>query len=356
MKKNITAGKILAMVSFVIIVSSCKKTDDSFSSKYRIYIDNEGAYGKLNGSVSGFNSGASATVNYLFEAVNPGKVTGDVIQSIGIANDKAYIISNNTNAVKVVSLSNFVQVAEIKIRYPRYFLQTSSETAYITSWGDTTGSVKIVDLSNSTITDSIALGNGPETLVKSGNYVYVANCGGLSPGFKQDSIISIIDINSKKVVKKIFAGKDPTNLVVDLNGDVWAICAGYYASDYSYKGEESIVKINHNSNSVEKTFVIIEKNNPANSNPFAISSDKKIIYYQGANGIYALSVNDIALPSSPFIESSVLNGISVDPQNGDIYAFTGGYTSAGTMLVFDKTGKSKKTYTVGIAPISAVFN
>ncbi len=354
MKKFNTIKHFLVLFSFSLAIISCKK-DDSISPTYNIknevYIVNEGNFGKLNGSISLFNPSNDSIINYIFESANPGKTAGDVVQSMGIANSKGYIISNGTDQVKIVNLNDFKQIAELSISYPRYFLQVSSNKAYITS-GKYAGYAIVVDLANSAITDSIPLGNGPENLVKCGQYAYVANCG----GWITDSTVSVIDINTDKELTKIICGENPSDLVVDADSDIWVICKGYYDQNYM-NGPSNIVKINHRTNTVEKSFPEGIAHDNFESKLLAISNDLKTVYYQEIGGVYAFPITTNALPSEPIISSDVLYGLAVNPNNGDIYCFySGDFTSAGKVAIYDKTGQMKIKVNAGIGPNGAVFN
>jgi YVTN family beta-propeller protein len=325
----------------VIINNSVKKA----------FITNEGNWGSKNGSISIFESDSNRVTNYIFESANPGMYAGDVIMNLGLTKSKAYIVSNTNEVVKVVNLSNFKQIAEAKVAYPRYFLLIDSFSAYISS-GKLKGSLKLLNLSTNTFTDSIVVGNGPEQMVKVDNTIYVANSG----GWLTDSTVMVVDIQTKKITKSITVGEAPLRVVTDANNDVWVLCIGNWAADFSSRKKSQLVKINHVTKTVEKTFIISEKTNGFRSNPLAISADKKTIYYNGTTDVYAFSITGTELPKAPFLTTSELNGISVDPENGDIYCFSGDYTSAGKMKIFDKSGVFKAEYTVGIAPNGAVFN
>ena len=91
--------------------------------------------------------------------------------------------------------------------------------------------MNVVNLQSNTVADSIAVGDGPNTLVKSGNYVFVANNG----GWGADSTVSVIDYSVNKVIKSIVVGEDPNELVADVNGDIWVICSDNNANSKNCK-------------------------------------------------------------------------------------------------------------------------
>jgi len=355
MENRFIIVKILVFLFVSVAIVSCNKDNDPVqinNNKFNVYIVNEGNFGHLNGSISLYNLLTDSIQNCIFESANPPQKTGDVVQSMGIANNKGFIIINGSNLVKIVNLNNFKQVAELTVNYPRYFLQVDSNKAYITN-GSFAGYIQIVNLSNSTITDSIPVGNGPENLLKTDKYVYVANSG----GWINDSTVSVIDVNTDKEIAKIVVGENPCDLVIDAESNIWVICKGYYDTNY-LRGESKIVKINHSTNQVEKSFKVGVAHDNFESKLLAISDDLKTIYYQEIGGVYSLPVNASQLSAEPVIRTQIaLYGLEVNPHNGDIYCFDpGDFTSAGKVTIYDKNGTKKHEVVAGIGPNGAVFN
>ena len=342
--KSIHIGSII----LTIFLNSCNKDNMSpnpMQGGKLVYITNEGAYGHNNGSVSILEPDSNRITNYIFENAN-GKNTGDIIQSIGFANQNGYIIANNNNLVKVVNLSSFKEIAELEISYPRYFLEIDTTKAYISS-GKYKGSLKIINLQSNTITDSIVVGTGPNKLVKSGNYVFVANNGGWS----SDSTVSVKDYKTNNFIKNVIVGNNPNDMVVDYNGDIWVICSDIHANS-------KIVKINHNSLSVEKSFTEGFANMKRyESKLIAISNDKKTIYFQDSLRVFSYTVNSSVTTVDTFISTNALYGLNVDSSNGDIYCIeAGNYSSGGIVTIYNKNGAFKNKFTAGVGTNGAYFN
>jgi YVTN family beta-propeller protein len=352
-----------AAIFLSLIVVSCEKesskpVNNKKDSTYvniigdSIYIVNQGNRSSMNGSVSLYDPKNKLVQNNIFETANPGKKTGDVVQSMAIANNKGYILVNNNHLVKVVSLPDFVQVDEINIGYPRYFLQIDSTKAYITCSGEGTNYVAIVDIKYNFVPYTIVTGNGPENLVKSGQFVYVANNGGW---YATDSIVSVISLATNKVIKNIVVGENPNDIVCDADSNIWVLCKGYY--DINWKnGESKLVKINHHSKEVEKSFIVGTVFDDFESSLLAISKDLKTIYFNEIGGVYGFKITDNTLPANPLIITDKLYGLDVNPLNGDIYCiYSGDYVTAGKVKVYDKDGKIKDDFDTGIIPCQAVF-
>src|SRR5687767_12691559 len=97
----------IAVLSFLI--SSCDDDDNKPKGEFEhgVFVVNEGNFQHADGSISYINP-SSGEVSYdLFGAVNSGRALGDVVQSMTIDNDQAYIVVNNSNKIEVVNANTF---------------------------------------------------------------------------------------------------------------------------------------------------------------------------------------------------------------------------------------------------------
>ncbi|MDD4645862.1 MAG: hypothetical protein PHY99_07735, partial [Bacteroidales bacterium] len=164
-----------------VVMASCQKDepedDNGIGYLHGAYIDNVGAFGNSNGSISYFDTDSSIMINHVFEAVN-GRPLGDVVQSIAIEGSKGYIVVNNSQKVEIVDMKTFASIGTIEgLEYPRTFLPINDSKGYLTD-GNYSGRVYVIDLVLQKITDTIPCGSGPDKMVKYGNTVIVANSGG----------------------------------------------------------------------------------------------------------------------------------------------------------------------------------
>jgi len=344
-----------------IFYTSCSKNDDherkDTGFSHGVFIINEGAFQANNGSISYFNTDSNKIINNIFETVN-GRSLGDIVQSFGIAGDYGFIVVNNSQKIEVVNLKSFQSVGVITgISYPRYFLSVSDTKGYLTN-GSFAGYVYVIDVINFTKTDSISVGNGPENLVKSGNFVFVANSG----GWDTDNTVSVIDINLDEVVDTIEVGDSPTDLVVDADANIWVLCKGNVVYDWNppygiqSETESSLVKLNYSTGTVELTLTIGQMGDYFNPQRLAISNDGQTIYFNEAGGVYSMSIYDINAPTSVLIPN-IFYGLEVDPYEGYIYGFfLRGFDANGYMLRYTASGNLVDSMEVGIAPNGAIFN
>jgi hypothetical protein len=98
----------------------------------------------------------------------------------------------------------------------------------------------------------------------------------------------------------------------------------------------------------------------------AFNNDKSKIYVAAAaydaNWVIVGGINTFDVSTGKFESNSLVSGISglkgltVNPENGNIYLFTGEtVTGAGMMKIYKPSGEFVKQETVGASPTMAVF-
>ena len=159
----------LLLFSIIITLFACEKDDPQpappVSNGPIAYISNEGAFGFGNGSVSIYSVNDGIR-NDVFKIAN-GRRPGDVLQSIARVNGKVYMMVNASNKIEIAKEKTLEEIGVIQnVSMPRFMEVTSNSRAYISSWGNN-GQIMVLDLLKDKITDSIAVGNGPEKLLAS---------------------------------------------------------------------------------------------------------------------------------------------------------------------------------------------
>jgi YVTN family beta-propeller protein len=341
--------------------TGCEK-DDSFSfdvtNKSGYYVINEGSWGKANASV-GFITNDGKYHADLFGRIN-NRVLGDVLQSVGIHNQKAYMVLNGSNKIEIMTANTFEELGVIEGFYGPRYIEFANGKAYVSQWGDfenENAAVKVIDLSTNKIIKSIATGAGSERMVVVGSKLLVANSG----GYGNNNTISVIDTNTDEVTKTVTLDEDsPKGFVVDKNGNVWVLCYGsvvYNAIDWTIIDSETRSALVKLSDSFEpsQTIVIANNQHPVN---IAISPAGDVIYYGGGytfNGIYAFSIDAAQVSSAPII-NGYFYGLTVNPSNGEIVGLQApSFTDAGTMARYTANGTAVSAVAVGIGPSGAIL-
>lgn len=273
-------------LAVIVSLSACKKDENQTSHglySNGFFIVNEGAFTGGTGTITYYNPDSNMVKQDIFKAVN-GRPLGNIAQSMTLYNGKGYIVVNNVGTVEVVDAATFKSEATItNLINPSQFLVIDDKKAYVSDW---IGHVAIVDLASNTVSRTIPAGTGPDIMLKSGNYVYVANSG----GFSIDSTITVIDFNTDRVVKTIKVGAAPLGMVADGNGRIWVMCKGNGFAGWPQPGDTpgKLIRINPVSLVVDYTY----KFGSSGDHPekLVINKQKSMLYFLFNNGIYRLNI------------------------------------------------------------------
>jgi YVTN family beta-propeller protein len=353
-----TINSIIAVCLTVLFFSSCDDTPDTVPSSVPnnlkgVFICNEGAFGQGNGSIS-FSNSDSGTFNLdLYQAAN-NLPLGDVVQSIALYDNRAFIAVNNSQKMEVVSLQNFKRISTINgLSSPRYFLGNGSK-GYISDW--ISNKVYVLNLNSYQIIDTIPTGSGPEEMAIVNNKLFVCNSG----GFGDDSSMTVIDINSNTVLATINTPVNPSSIKQDVNGKLWVLCRGSLGSDFTPTTDDaagSLIQINPTTNAIEQQFTFAY-----NSHPIKMQINKtkdELFFLDGEYGYTGIikKLNIYATTQSPTaVSSSSFYGLGINPTTNEIYAGRGDFSGRAYVLRFNSDGTLIDSVLAGIAPNGFAFN
>ena len=354
---------VILFLSISVFFSSCEE-DENINTKYfpknftqGALIANEGTWGSGDGSISFYSFDKDEVYNNVFQTIND-RALGDVIQSVTLYNDKAYIIANASNKIEVVNDSTFKELGVItELSSPRYFIGINNSKAYVTQWGNE-GEVKVINLDNFTVSGTITVGDGPEKMIMIGNFVYVANSGSFAAA---DNTLSVIDGRTDNIVETIeLTGDNPKDMVIDANGNLWVLCYGniVYNPDYSIASQTAskLVQIDPSTNDIIQTIIIGESLHPTNLEASQSGND---LFYGGGygfQGIFKIGITETSVSETPILDKYYY-GFNINPNTGNIYALepSADYVSAGTLWRYDPNGILVGEYEVSVGPNSATF-
>lgn len=331
-----------------------------------VFIINEGPYsnGSGVGTVSLFDKATKAVTPDLFQTVNgSGRRLGNIVQSMAVGDKRGYVVVNGSNKVEVVSLPDFKSLGTIgKLSSPRYFLPISASRAYVTQWGNFSGTragIKVIDLTTNAVVDSIATGDLPERLTLAGGKVFVANYG--------TNTVTVIDPATNRVTSTIPVGDAPNSFVLDKNSRLWVLCGGlvvynstFTAVDYAATTAGSLYRLdpaNPAAGASARTFATNRfaptdlHLNPAGDQLYFRATDA----YTYVGGVCRLGIADATLPAlgTPFVAGQFY-GLGIDPFTGTIYTGTGTF-SADKMTRYQPDGTKIDDTIVGAGPNGFVF-
>jgi len=330
------------------IIAAFLFTAIGFSQDYSngVFILNEGLIGTETSSVS-FIDENGLLENNIFATQNTGMVLGDTGQGMGLLEELAYVVMNNSSEVKVVNRTTFEFVASItdQIQNPRY-IAFYEDKAFVTNWGDPVDTsddyVAVIDLATNAVINTIPVAEGPEEILQKDGVLFVAHQGGYGFG----NSISIIDIATNDVTS-IAVGDIPSALKMDANY-LYVLCSGspYYSGNET-PGKLLKIDLNDYSTAAEYTFPDLE-------HPSFLALDEADVYYVLNANIYKMDLTATSLPTDPFI-TTTSNSISIpygfDKIDDKLYISDAvDYVSDGKVYVYNEDGTFNIDYTVGPLP------
>lgn len=341
--------KHLVISSLAILLFACSKNEDATpTGKYSsgVFIVNEGQFQTGTGTVSFFNRDKTVE-NDIFQTVNS-RPLGNILQSMEVHNDKAYLVVNNAKKVEVVQAWDFKEVGTIQgLEMPRYFIGIDDKKGYVSQWGvgGVDGSVKVIDLQTNMVIKTIAVGKGAEKMLKVDNKVFVS-CNG---GFASENKVFVIDTQKDEVSATIITPEKPNGMVIDSNRKIWVLTTG------ANNGKSSLIRINTNSNSIELELPFDKMN--YSSQTLTIDSDNANLYFIYDSKLYLQPINATTLQLS-LVMNRYFYGLGFDPFNKYLYcADAGSFNANGKILRYEPSSKSvRDSLNVGIIPAKFYFS
>ncbi len=344
--------KLILPLLLITALSSCKPDDDNTPDgayETGVFITNEGPFGTGTGTVSFLNRTSGIVSNNIFETAN-NRPLGNIVNSIEVHNNKAYIVVNNAAKVEVVNVDDFVSTGVIEnLGTPRFFLGIDEHKGYITDWAS---GIKVIDLHTNSITSTIATGGqGAEQMKIIGSEVFVANSG----GYDKDSTVAVINTVNNALISTLTPGHNPKALALDANGKLWVLCNGILdwvnpANDTPGK----LVRINPTTKAIELTLTF----GSSSDHPTGLVTNeaKNKLYYTLNGGIFEMDMNAISLPSSALINRNFYS-IGIDPVSDYLFGTDAlDFVQNGYVLRYTLSGTLVDSFQVGVIPGNFYFN
>ena len=322
------------------------------------FVINEGGFGNSNTSISFYDRTANTMTNDVFAKKN-GRALGDQAQSLTVLGGKAYVVVQHSAKIEVINADDYSSVKTItkRIMSPRYFLPISSTKAYISDWDYpfNPGYIKVFDLNQMEVVDSILVGKGPNEMILKDGKVYVANSG----GFDNDNTISVIDTSSGTVTSTITVGDNPSSIRFDKDGNLWVISAGKFAYNEDYtidvanSTKSTLSKV---VNGTETTRLTIDEISYPGAAHLNLNKAGDNLYYLFNGAVYSVPTTASAIPANPLIGDKYFYGLAIDPITDEIIGCEApDFSSPGTVYIYNSSGALSKNFQVGIAPNGVAF-
>lgn len=345
---------------------SCDTPDNEPAQPYDngVVVLNAGNFSDNNGTLSLIQRTGQMVSYDIFQKENLRSLAGS-LSGYTEANEKGVILVDNStagkDAIEIVNARTFKSEATIssaEIENPRNAVKVTDTKVYVTCWDATgdfsnfyknPGYVAVINLTTNKLVKKITVQNGAESLVVVGNEAFVGSAMGSGK-----SKLTVIDIATDAIKQEVEVGIDPEVIGIDANNKVW-LYAGY-----------ELKRMNVTSKTIEST-VTISSANPAKSpSSFALSADKKTLYFTHAyydadwtqkGELYSTSVDAATISATkPFINRLFGGGLAIDPQTGNLYAgLVPSYKQAGYVLRYQPNGILIDSVKAEIAPSKFFF-
>jgi hypothetical protein len=326
--------------------------DGKISFKNGILISGEGS-GAGSGSVSFLSEDFTVLSNQIYYSINNEQL-GTFLQSLAFDEERAFISVDNAATITVVERESFVEIAKIQegLNHPRYMTVVDG-IGYSTNWGSTSSEsddfIAVIDLENYVVTETIAVGNGPERIVSKNGKLYVSHKG----AFTTNNVVTVIDIESKSTLE-ITVKDNPDELYFDSEGNLVVLSEGrtLYDINWSVTGHTlaAISKID-----VSTETVISEVVFPDTKHPSALVIDENKFYYYVSSSIYKMDASATTLPESSFLESGYIYNFNI--KNNQLFTLSASFTKLSELSVYDLSTKEEtNSFNVALGASKIYFN
>ena len=307
-----------------------------------VYILNEGGFNAGNASIDYFRYADNRLFSELYAQQN-NLPLGDVLQSMTIWKNQAFIVVNNSQKIVSVHPDDFIRTSTIApFTSPRFLLPLPSGKAYVTDLFS--NFIYLVDLNTQQkLQDSIQVSGWTEEMVRIGGEVFVAN--------RFSNNIYIIDTLTNGV-DQMPVDFDPTSLVIDKNGKLWTLCTG----DESSSLPGGILRIDPETRQVEERFEFPDYNTGVAAK-IRINDTGDMLYFLKED-IYQMGIDALALPAAPLIEANgrTLYALEIQPSTDEVFTSDAGdFLQRGTVYRYTPDGTELQSFKAGVNPNGFVF-
>mgnify|MGYP006097069677 FL=1 len=310
----------------------CKTPVDHYISE-GILISNEGNFQWGNASVSFYDTENDILIESVFQEVN-NRPLGDVLQSITIEGDYAYLVLNNSARIEVVYKNSFELVGSITgFISPRYIHIVNNEKAYVSDLYS--NKIAVVDLVSLEITNYIDCTGWTEEMHQLNNEVYVLN--------KTENSLYKIDVATDAITSVLVLDFEVNSFKIYSQSRIWL--AGS-------KNDMGIVEcMNPQSREIEYSYNFVGEN----PSELYVSESGSDVYFL-SNGVWHINEFTDEIISVPIIPANerLFYGLSVH-QDKIYIADAINYVQQGTVWVYDLQATLLQEFKVGIIPSEFYF-
>ncbi len=312
-------------------------------TEQNIFVLCEGNFGQSNASLWMVNPENTEVAGPIYQN-QTGLTLGDIGQSMTIADDRLFVVNNNSHTIEEFSLGGeqvtHVKRIDLSGASPRY-MAVFKDKGYITAWN--VNGIIVIDLKSYTIEDTIAIDGLPEMILVHENFLYTSVT--MKPDWTADN--RVIKIYNDGTISKSFeVVKGPGQMVIQDNK--LFVASIYYGSDWSTNAGNSMIDLK-----TEK----VESNDLGQTNDLGsdLLSYNNTIYRSYKGGIAPLNPN-LTIDGTQVI-GELGSTYSAAAFEKYIYLSETDYVAPDTVYVYDFSGSLIQNYIVGAIPGSfALFH
>lgn len=325
------------MLRATFVAAGFVLTSAQYSNGY--IVSNEGNYGSPTSEISYIDANNNIT-NNVYSLANGGETLGDVLQSIYFNGDKSYLVVNNSNKVVVANRSSFVRSAVItsNVSQPRY-TTISNGKIYTSNWG--TSAMPYVSVHNAATLayiTSIPLSANPEEIITVNGKVYVNKS-----SYRAGNSIEVIDPATDTITKTITLTDGLQSLTV-IGNDIFALCTGGTGSTV-YRISTSTDAV---TGSISNASVV-----PASTyDALKFASDGTKLFIAGSTNVYSLNSDLASFSSTPVFTTTASSPYGdfygFAAIDGKIFQANSDFVANSTLNVYNQTGTLLNSFTATI--------
>lgn len=371
--------RILTILIAALAFAACRHDDEifiperitvskpEFSDIEGFYLLNEGNMGSNKSTLDYYDFTKGEYVRNIYGNANPSvpKELGDVGNDLAIYGSRLYAVVNYSNKIEVMDAKTCKRIGKVDIPNCRY-IKFYDRYAYVTSYAGPVelnpehsqlGYVAQIDTATLEVKKKCIVGYQPDGIEIADGKIYVANSGGyMKPNYENK--LSVIDVNSFKVVEEIAVAINLQYVCCDSYGGLWVSSRGDYSSNeprlYCYDIRKRRIVANLD--------VPVSDMHIDGDSLYVVSTAWNEVTMTNVNSYAVVDVRQKAVVSHNFItdgtDESIRRpyGIAVNPINKDIYVTDArNYITPGYLYCFDRTGKKKWSVRTGDIPAHFAF-
>lgn len=302
-------------------------------------VSNEGNGGSSNAEISYIDANNNIT-NNVYSLANNGEALGSILQSIYFNGDKSYMVLNGSNKIVVANRASFVKSAVItsNLDLPRSTTIANGKvyTTNVGDFGNTTQFVSVHDATTLAYITSIPLSQDPEEIVTVNGKVYV-----MKASFGTGNSIEVIDPATDTITNTIVLSDGLQSMKVS-GDDIFALCTSASGS--------TIYKVSTVTNAITASISNASLGTTPTVYSLKLALDGTKLYISHGLSVYTLNTDLAAFSNTPVF--SVPMGMGYDEFYGfaaiDGKIFQGhanGFMANSTLKTYSQTGTVIDTYT-----------